>query len=94
MFIPKYNFKYIQRYNIDVKYTGSVMKVGNSRVLVLPKPLCDIYEIERGNTFDILATEEGLFIPARPRELSSIKEVIEQSMKTWVEKNAKGKKKG
>lgn len=74
-----------------MKYTGRVMKVGNSRVLVLPKSLCDTYEIEIKNDLDIIATDSGFFIPVKPRELTSIKEILEQSIENL--KSVQGKKK-
>lgn len=57
------------------------MKVGNSLVLVLPRPLCDVYQIQKGETFDILATDDGMFIPAKPLELNSLKETMEKYVK-------------
>lgn len=57
------------------------MKVGNSLVLVLPKQLCDIFQITKGKECEILATNDGLFIPLQPQELDTIKETIEKWIK-------------
>jgi antitoxin component of MazEF toxin-antitoxin module len=67
------------------------MKTGNSLVMTLPKTICDIFEIEKGKDYDIIATDSGLFIPVKPRELTSIKELIEKSMENWKTIQAKKK---
>lgn len=74
-----------------MKHTGRTMKAGNSIVMILPKTICDIFEIEKGKDYDIVATDSGLFIPIKPRELTSIKELLEQSIENL--KNMQGKKK-
>jgi antitoxin component of MazEF toxin-antitoxin module len=64
-----------------LKFTSSVMKVGNSLVLVLPKPLCDGFGIGKGDTLDLAVTDKGIYIPieqkAKPdkRAEALIKEV-------------------
>lgn len=72
-----------------MKYTGRVMKVGNSRVLVLPKSLCDIYEIEVKKDLEIIPTEGGLFVQVKLRELTPIKEILENTLKSERSKRNK-----
>jgi antitoxin component of MazEF toxin-antitoxin module len=72
-----------------MKYTGRIMKVGNSRVLVLPKTLCDMYEIEVKQDLEIIPTEGGFFIPVKPRALAPIKEVLENALKSLGSKGSK-----
>jgi len=41
-----------------------VMKVGNSLVLVLPKPVVEGFGIEKGDTLRLAVTDKGVYIPA------------------------------
>lgn len=72
-----------------MEYTGRVMKVGNSRVLVLPKSLCDTYEVEVKKDLKIIPTEGGFFIVVKPRALTPIKEVLENALKSLGSKGSK-----
>lgn len=72
-----------------MKYTGRVMKVGNSRALILPKSLCDTYEIEVKTDLEIIPTEGGFFVPVKPRALAPIKEVLENALKSLGSKGGK-----
>jgi antitoxin component of MazEF toxin-antitoxin module len=44
-------------------FKGTVTKVGNSNMLVLPKPLCDAFGIEKGDSLSLMVTEKGIYIP-------------------------------
>lgn len=44
-------------------FKGTVTKVGNSNMLVLPKPLCDAFGIQKGDSLSLLITEKGIYIP-------------------------------
>ncbi|MHB8546896.1 MAG: AbrB/MazE/SpoVT family DNA-binding domain-containing protein [Nitrosotalea sp.] len=72
-----------------MEYSGRVMKVGNSRVLVLPKSLCDTYEIEVKQDLKIITTEGGFFVPVKPRALTPIKDVLENALKSLGGKGSK-----
>ena len=72
-----------------MKYTGRIMKVGNSLVMTLPKTLCDTYEIDVKQDLEIIPTEGGFFIPVKPRALAPIKEVLENALKSLGGKGSK-----
>ena len=44
-------------------FKSRVMKVGNSLVLVLPKPLCEGFGIEKGSILSVTARDNGIYIP-------------------------------
>lgn len=44
-------------------FKGTVTKVGNSNMLVLPKPLCDAFGIEKGDSLSLIVTDKGVYIP-------------------------------
>ena len=46
-----------------ITFTSTVMKVGNSLVLVLPKPLVEGFGIEKGDTLRLAVTDKGVYIP-------------------------------
>jgi len=52
---------------MPITLSGSVMKVGNSHVLVLPRPVMENYDIERGDSLDIVITDKGIYIPLEPK---------------------------
>ena len=70
-------------------FNGSIMKVGNSLSLILPKPVCDNYEIEKGDSLKIITMETGLFIPVKPRESAFIKKELENALKSIGSKGIK-----
>jgi len=39
------------------------MKVGNSMVAVIPKPIIENFGIKKGDTVKFLVTDKGLYIP-------------------------------
>lgn len=48
---------------MPLMFNGSVMKVGNSLAVVLPKPIVDNFGIEKGEALKMLVTEKGIYIP-------------------------------
>ena len=42
--------------------SGSVMKVGNSTVMIIPKAITENFGIKRGDVVKFLITEKGLYI--------------------------------
>lgn len=77
--------KYIQKQYIvlALKFEGSIMKVGNSLSVILPKPICDNFGIKKGDTLSMFADEHGIFIPLKQ------KEVIKDVMEKWVKDRSK-----
>lgn len=59
-------------------FNGSVMKVGNSLVVVLPKPIVDNFGIQKGDQIEMVVSEKGIYIPvttkgqAKSREAEKI----------------------
>jgi len=68
--------KYIQRIITIVEFTfkSGVMKVGNSLVVVLPKPVVDVFSIEKGDSLSLMITEKGIYIPLLAKKESKQKE--------------------
>ncbi|MHB8547425.1 MAG: hypothetical protein ACYDAJ_11730 [Nitrosotalea sp.] len=70
-----------------LKFECGIMKVGNSTVMVLPKSLCDNFGIKPADTekkqkpvkLQVLATENGMFIPLKQKE--ELKEKITELLK-------------
>lgn len=54
-----------------VKWKGTVMKVGNSLVLVLPKPLVEGFGITKGQTLEMIARDDGLHIPIQENPIEA-----------------------
>ena len=54
-------------------FKGTVTKVGNSNMLVLPKPLCDAFGIERGDSLSLIVTDKGVYIPLIAKKDSQTK---------------------
>jgi antitoxin component of MazEF toxin-antitoxin module len=48
---------------MPLAFKSTVMKVGNSLVLVLPKPLCDGFGIKKGSVLNVTARDDGIYIP-------------------------------
>ena len=46
-----------------MRFTAKVMKVGGSLALVLPKPICDGFGIEKGQVLDMIVDDGGVSIP-------------------------------
>jgi|APSaa5957512535_1039671.scaffolds.fasta_scaffold335139_1 antitoxin component of MazEF toxin-antitoxin module len=78
---------------MEMAFTGSIMKVGNSLSLVLPKPVCDNFQIEKGGSLKIITTETGLFIPVQPRESAYIQKELQNALKSWSGKGDKAQSK-
>ena len=60
---------------MPLMFSGSAMKVGNSMVVVLPKPIVDNFGIEKGDTIKMVVTDKGIYIPLTPKGQSKSKEV-------------------
>jgi bifunctional DNA-binding transcriptional regulator/antitoxin component of YhaV-PrlF toxin-antitoxin module len=68
-------------------FKATVTKVGHSNMLALPKPLCDAFGIQRGDSLSLVVTEKGVYIPLIVKKDSDMKrtekivEEIERSVK-------------
>jgi bifunctional DNA-binding transcriptional regulator/antitoxin component of YhaV-PrlF toxin-antitoxin module len=56
-------------------------------MLVLPKPLCDAFGIERGDSLSLLVTEKGIYIPVIAKKDSEAKRA--ERIIAEIEKEAK-----
>lgn len=64
---------------MPITLKGSVMKVGNSMALILPKPVIDNYDVEKGDSLEIVITDKGIYIPLTPT--MNLKKSTEQWIK-------------
>lgn len=60
---------------MPLMFNGSVMKVGNSMTVVLPKPIVDNFGIEKGDSMKMIVTDKGIYIPLTPKGQAKNKEV-------------------
>jgi len=61
---------------MEFNFKGSVMKVGNSLAVNLPKPIVDVYSIKKGDSINLTVTDYGIYIPLRAKQTKS-KEAVE-----------------
>jgi len=59
---------------MPLMFNGSVMKVGNSLVVVLPKPIVDNFGIEKGDQIEMVVSEKGIYIPITTKGQAKNKE--------------------
>ena len=62
---------------VEFTFKGSVMKVGNSLVLTLQKPIVDVFTIEKGDSISLMVTMKGIYIPLTAKKESKNKEAEE-----------------
>ena len=68
----------------------TVSRVGNSNMLILPKPLCDQYGIEKGMELPMIATDSGLYIPLKAKPIDNdLIEALESDIQKTVQKPTK-----
>jgi len=53
------------------------MKVGNSLVVILPKPVIDTFPIKKGDSVSLMVTEKGIYIPLSAKKEPKHKEAEE-----------------
>jgi antitoxin component of MazEF toxin-antitoxin module len=58
-------------YGMVIKFRATVMKVGNSLVLVLPKPLCEGFGIVKGQVLELIVKDEGISIPIQENPIEA-----------------------
>ncbi len=71
---------------MEFTFKGSVMKVGNSLSLNLPKPIVDVYSIKKGDSVSLTVTNNGIYIP-----LIAKKEAKNKEARKLIEKVAQSK---
>ncbi len=47
---------------MELKFKASVMKVGNGRVVTIPKVICDNFNIQKGDIVDLIVDDNGIHI--------------------------------
>jgi antitoxin component of MazEF toxin-antitoxin module len=60
---------------MEFTFKGSVMKVGNSLAVNLPKPVVDVYSIKKGDSISLIVTDNGIYIPLTANKKSKNEEV-------------------
>jgi len=64
---------------MEFTFKGSVMKVGNSLAVNLPKPVVDVYSIKKGDSVKLTVTDDGIYIPlSAKKENKEAKKLIEK----------------
>ena len=67
---------------MEFTFKGSVMKVGNSLAMNLPKPVVDVYSIKKGDSVSLTVTDNGIYIPLVAKKESKAKKLIEKVAQT------------
>lgn len=73
---------------MTTKYTVTLSYMGTSSVIAIPKPIIDGFELEKGAKLEVYATDRGLYIPLKPRELG-IEDALEELAKEKARKGGK-----
>ncbi len=64
---------------MEFTFKGSVMKVGNSLAMNLPKPVVDVYSIKKGDSISLTVTDDGIYIPLlAKKENKEVRKLIEK----------------
>ncbi len=63
---------------MPISFSGNVMKVGNSMAVILPKPLIDNFEIDKGDSLEMIVTDKGIFIPLKAKQSPASKRLEKQ----------------
>lgn len=63
---------------MPVNYTVTITSVGNSSVIVMPKPVMDGFNLKKGQRLQMIVRDDGIYIPLKDTQNSSLKnEVID-----------------
>ncbi|MDE1816739.1 MAG: AbrB/MazE/SpoVT family DNA-binding domain-containing protein [Thaumarchaeota archaeon] len=62
---------------MEFTFKSAVMKVGNSLVVNLPKPVVEVFSIDKGDSLNLLVTEKGIYIPLTAKKEPKHKEAEE-----------------
>lgn len=63
---------------MEFTFKGSVMKVGNSLAMNLPKPVVDVYSIKKGDSISLTVTDNGIYIPLVAKKETKARKLIEK----------------
>jgi bifunctional DNA-binding transcriptional regulator/antitoxin component of YhaV-PrlF toxin-antitoxin module len=53
---------------MPTKYTVTLTTLGTSSVIVLPKPVIDGFNLGKGQRLELIARDDGIFIPLTEQE--------------------------
>jgi bifunctional DNA-binding transcriptional regulator/antitoxin component of YhaV-PrlF toxin-antitoxin module len=56
---------------MPTKYTVTLTTVGTSSVIVLPKPVIDGFNLGKGQRLELIARDDGIYIPLTEQEQPS-----------------------
>lgn len=62
---------------MEFTFKSGIMKVGNSLVVILPKPVIDVFSVNKGDSVNLMVTEKGIYIPLSAKKESKNKEAEE-----------------
>jgi AbrB family looped-hinge helix DNA binding protein len=52
---------------MPTRYTVTVTSVGSSSIIVLPKPVVDGFNLQKGDRLEMTVTDNGIHIPLEER---------------------------
>jgi bifunctional DNA-binding transcriptional regulator/antitoxin component of YhaV-PrlF toxin-antitoxin module len=58
---------------MPTKYTVTVTALGTSSVIVLPKPVVDGFNLEKGHKLELIVKDDGIFIPLEEPDFSNFR---------------------
>jgi bifunctional DNA-binding transcriptional regulator/antitoxin component of YhaV-PrlF toxin-antitoxin module len=53
---------------MPTKYTVTLTTLGTSSVIVLPKPVIDGFNLDKGQRLELIARDDGIYIPLTERD--------------------------
>ena len=56
---------------MPTRYKVTLTTVGTSSVIVLPKPVIDGFNLGKGQSLELIARDDGIFIPLTELELQA-----------------------
>jgi bifunctional DNA-binding transcriptional regulator/antitoxin component of YhaV-PrlF toxin-antitoxin module len=59
---------------MPTKYKVTLTSLGSSSVIVLPKPVVDGFNLEKGNRLEMIVKDDGIYIPLTPQDSASQQE--------------------
>jgi putative addiction module antidote len=62
---------------MEFTFKSGIMKVGNSLVVILPKPVIDVFEVNKGDSVSMMVTEQGIYIPLSAKKEAKHKQAEE-----------------
>jgi bifunctional DNA-binding transcriptional regulator/antitoxin component of YhaV-PrlF toxin-antitoxin module len=61
---------------MPTKYKVTVTSLGSSSVIVLPKPVVDGFNLEKGNRLEMIVKDDGIYIPLHQDSIGSQQEFL------------------